>query len=152
LRAVGGYAARRQAVAGIVDAAARDHRLDAALLHALIGVESGYAPGAVSQRGAQGLMQLMPTTAREYGVTDPFDPGQNIAAGARHLRALLDRFGQDTTLALAAYNAGIGAVRRHGDRVPPFAETAAYVPRVLARYAALRDEPRDGAEAKAPPR
>lgn len=122
----------------IVQSAALAQRLDPALLHAVIGVESAYATRAVSARGAQGLMQLMPPTAKGYGVTDAFDPRQNIVAGARHLRLLLDQFNQNTALALAAYNAGASAVLRHRRQIPPFSETLAYVPRVLGRYAALR--------------
>jgi soluble lytic murein transglycosylase-like protein len=125
----------------IVRQAARDNALDPALLHAVIATESAYARRAVSPRGALGLMQLMPATAREYGVTDAFDARQNVRAGALHLRRLLDRFDQDTRLALAAYNAGAAAVQRHGGRVPPFAETRAYVPRVL-RLAAAQAGPR----------
>jgi soluble lytic murein transglycosylase-like protein len=83
-------------------------------------------------------MQLMPATARHYGVTDVFDAQQNVRAGARHLRDLLDQFGQDTALALAAYNAGAAAVARHGRNVPPYAETVAYVPRVLQHMAARK--------------
>lgn len=132
------FARQRDDLAEIVAAAARAQGLDPALLHAVIGAESGYARRAVSPRGAMGLMQLMPPTARDYGVTDPFDPRQNIGAGARHLRMLLDQFGQDTTLALAAYNAGAHAVWRHRQRVPPYAETLAYVPKVLGSYAALQ--------------
>lgn len=124
-------AARRAAVDNIVQQAAVDHALDPELLHAVIAVESGYSTRAVSRRGALGLMQLMPATAREYGVTDPFDADQNIRAGALHLRRLLDQFNHDMRLALAAYNAGAGAVQRYGHSVPPFAETMAYVPRVL---------------------
>jgi soluble lytic murein transglycosylase-like protein len=122
-------------LAEIVRTAAQAHRVAPELLHAVIAAESGYAVRAVSSRGAQGLMQLMPATARGYGVTDPFDPRQNIHAGARHLRSLLDQFNQNTTLALAAYNAGAASVIRHHNSIPPFAETAAYVPRVL-RYLA----------------
>lgn len=124
----------------LVDRVARVHRVEPELLHAVIAAESGYASRAVSSRGAQGLMQLMPATARDYGVTDPFDPLQNLDAGARHLRRLLDRFGQDTSLALAAYNAGPAAVARHHGRIPPYTETMAYVPRVLQRFAALQRE------------
>ena len=124
---------------GIIATAARAQRLEPELLHAVIGVESGYLPRAMSPRGAMGLMQLMPATVQAYGVTDALDPQQNVLAGARYLRSLLDLFGQDTTLALAAYNAGPTAVWRHHSQVPPFAETIAYVPKVLARYAALRE-------------
>jgi soluble lytic murein transglycosylase-like protein len=126
----------------IVSRAAGAHRIDPALIHAVIAAESGYSTTAMSPKGAQGLMQLMPATARDYGVTDLFDPRQNVDAGAQHLRRLLDTFGQDTALALAAYNAGEGAVARHGGRVPPYSETQAYVPRVLQRYASLRELPR----------
>jgi len=124
----------------IVQSAALAQRIDPALLHAVIGVESAYAARAVSSRGAQGLMQLMPPTAKEYGVTDAFDPRQNVVAGARHLRLLLDQFNQNTALALAAYNSGAAAVLRHHREIPPFSETLAYVPRVLGRYAALLRE------------
>jgi soluble lytic murein transglycosylase-like protein len=129
------------ALDAIVSRTAGAHRIDPALIHAVIASESGYSTTAVSPKGAQGLMQLMPATARDYGVTDPFDPRQNVDAGAQHLRRLLDTFGQDTALALAAYNAGEGAVARHGGRVPPYGETRAYVPRVLQRYASLRELP-----------
>lgn len=91
-------------------------------------------------------MQLLPPTARSYGVTNAFDPQQNVPAGANHLRVLLNQFNGDTPLALAAYNAGAKAVLRHGRRVPPYAETQAYVPKVLARWAALRAQ----ASARAP--
>ncbi|MBC7995874.1 MAG: lytic transglycosylase domain-containing protein [Rhizobacter sp.] len=128
-------APRDARLAEIVRTAAQAHRLAPELLHAVIAAESGYAVRAVSPRGAQGLMQLMPATARGYGVTDPFDPGQNIHAGARHLRSLLDQFNQNISLALAAYNAGAASVLRHHNRIPPFAETAAYVPRVLRHLA-----------------
>jgi soluble lytic murein transglycosylase-like protein len=142
-------AAAASAYVDIVRAAARDQRLDPALLRAVIGVESGTVPRATSRRGAAGLMQLMPSTARAYGVTDIFDPRQNIDAGAKHLRRLLDRYGQDLPRALAAYNAGAAAI----DGLPraarwPNPETAAYVPRVLTRYAALRS---DGPPAAAEP-
>ena len=123
--------------AAIVDAQAAAQRLPPALLDAVIAVESGWQARAVSVRGAAGLMQLMPATARLYGVTDIFDPAQNVHAGARHLRALLDRYGQDLARALAAYNAGTGTVDRAAQRRRGWpAETTAYVPQVLARVAA----------------
>jgi soluble lytic murein transglycosylase-like protein len=120
-----------------IRAAAADSGLDVALLYAVIEVESACNTQAVSRKGAVGLMQLMPATALQYGVTNARDAGQNIRAGSRHLRALLTMFGNDTSLALAAYNAGAGAVLSHGRKIPPFAETQRYVPAVLKRYAAL---------------
>lgn len=99
---------------------AEAHRVDARLVHAVVAVESAYRPDAVSPKGAMGLMQLMPATARQYAVRDPYDPRANLEAGIRHLRGLLDRY--ELPLALAAYNAGEGAVARHGG-IPPFRET-----------------------------
>ena len=132
------------AFASIVQAAARRERLDPNLLHAVIAVESRSRPDAVSPRGAAGLMQLMPAVASSYGVTDVFDPTQNIAAGARLLRTLMDRYDQDVARALAAYNAGAAAIDRWGTLRGgwPSVETTLYVPRVLARFAALRGAPR----------
>ena len=121
-----------------IHSAAAASRLDVALLYAVIEVESACNTRAVSRKGAVGLMQLMPATAVQYGVTDPRDAGQNIRAGSKHLRYLLTMFGEDMSLALAAYNAGAGAVVSHGRKIPPFPETRRYVPAVLERYAALR--------------
>jgi soluble lytic murein transglycosylase-like protein len=102
------------------------------LVAAVINAESDNNPRAVSRRGARGLMQLMPKTARTLGVADPFDPRANIDAGVRHLRALMDRFGNDLPLVLAAYNAGEVAVIKHRG-VPPYRETRAYVKRILKK-------------------
>jgi soluble lytic murein transglycosylase-like protein len=113
--------------------AALRHGLDERLVLAVIAVESGFDPAAVSPKGAQGLMQLMPATAASLGVADAFDPAANVDGGARHLRSLLSRYGGDLRRALAAYNAGAGAVARHGG-VPPYRETRAYVESVLRRY------------------
>jgi soluble lytic murein transglycosylase-like protein len=109
---------------------ALNNRLDPALLRAVMIAESGGDPTAVSSAGAQGLMQLMPSTAAGLGVTDPFDPAQNVGGGARFLRAMLDRYGGDVRRGVAAYNAGPGAVDRYGG-IPPYDETQAYVRRVL---------------------
>jgi len=112
-----------------IEQVARENDLSPALIKAVALVESGFDTHAVSRAGAQGLMQLMPATASEYGVADAFNPLENLRAGARHLRKLLDRFDGDLTLALAAYNAGAGAVERHRG-VPDYAETVDYVRRV----------------------
>ncbi len=111
---------------------ARRNGLSPDLVKAVAVVESGLDPEAVSPKGAIGLMQLMPATARRYGVSDARDPDQNLAAGARHLRDLIDEFDGDLKLALAAYNAGAGAVRRYGG-VPAYRETRTYVDRVTSR-------------------
>jgi soluble lytic murein transglycosylase-like protein len=108
----------------------------------VIVVESGFNSRAVSKRGAVGLMQLMPATASRFGVSNPYDARQNVHAGARYLKFLIDRFGHDVRLALAAYNAGEDAVARNGGQIPPFSETMAYVPRVLKIYKMLTEQPR----------
>ncbi|HEY4349609.1 MAG TPA: lytic transglycosylase domain-containing protein [Paraburkholderia sp.] len=121
----------------LIQEAAHTVDIDSALLMAVIDVESGGDPGALSGQGAAGLMQLMPATGRLYGAADPFDAQQNIVAGARFLRRLLTRFG-NLDLALAAYNAGEDAVRRFNDSIPPYRETQRYVPRVIERYGHYR--------------
>lgn len=121
----------------LVEQAAKRHGLDPALVQAVVAVESGFRPGAVSPKGAQGLMQLMPRTAASLGVTDALDPEQNVDAGVRHLEGLVRLYDGDLTRALAAYNAGQGAVARHGG-VPPYRETRDYVRRVLERYRAKK--------------
>jgi len=118
----------------IINEVANTYGVDQALLHAVITVESGYSPNVVSRKGARGLMQLMPVTARRYGVEDSLDPMQNLHGGTQYLRDLLKLFNSDVSLALAAYNAGENAVLKHGRRIPPFRETTRYVPRVLAFY------------------
>lgn len=123
---------------GHILAAAKATKVDAALIHAVITVESGYNPSARSRAGAVGLMQLMPATAKRYGVKNRLDPGQNIHGGARYLRDLKLQFDNDLQLVLAAYNAGEGAVMRFGGRIPPFRETLAYVPKVLSMYKQFR--------------
>lgn len=119
-----------------VRAAASRHGLDPLLVHAVVRAESGYDPRAVSRKGAAGLMQLMPGTAASLGVADRFVVEANLDGGARYLKALLARFDGDLGLALAAYNAGEGAVLRAGRRVPPYPETRDYVRRVQRFYRA----------------
>jgi soluble lytic murein transglycosylase-like protein len=118
-----------------VERIAAQHELPAALIHSVIKVESNYNPWAVSPKGALGLMQLIPSTARRFGVSDAFDPVENIRGGAKYLKYLLDLYSGDYALTLAAYNAGEAAVARYGD-VPPFPETRNYVRLVGARLAA----------------
>jgi soluble lytic murein transglycosylase-like protein len=119
-------------------AAARETKVDPALIHAVISVESGYNPAARSSAGAVGLMQLMPGTAKRYGVKNRLDPAQNIQGGARYLHDLQVMFGNNLQLVLAAYNAGEEAVMKYGRRIPPYRETAAYVPKVLGYYNKFR--------------
>jgi soluble lytic murein transglycosylase-like protein len=126
----------------IIEKAAISASVEPNLLRAVIVVESGFNSRAVSKRGAMGLMQLMPATATRFGASNPYDPRDNVHAGARYLKFLIDRFGQDVRLALAAYNAGEEAVNRNGGRIPPYAETMAYVPRVLKIYRMLGAQPR----------
>ncbi len=116
-----------------IEEAALRHNVDPNLVRAIVKVESNFNPTAVSRKGAMGLMQLMPATARQLRVSNPFDPAQNVDAGVRHLKGLLDSFHGDIGLSLAAYNAGEGAVQRNGG-VPPYAETRNYVKRITSLY------------------
>lgn len=122
-----------------IEAAAVEFGLDTALVHAVITAESGYNPAAVSRAGAQGLMQLMPGTAKRYDVRNSFDPVQNIRGGVRYLSDLMEMFDHDVSLAVAAYNAGENAVLKYGRQIPPYRETLAYVPKVLGLYQKYRD-------------
>jgi soluble lytic murein transglycosylase-like protein len=117
----------------VIREAADRHRIDPALIRAVIATESNFNPGAISRKGARGLMQLDPGTALRYGVTDAFNPKQNVDAGVRHLKMLLERYSGNLELALAAYNAGEGAVDRHRG-MPPFRETLQYVQKVQDAY------------------
>ena len=121
-----------------IDEAARLTKLEPALIHAVISAESGYNPLARSRKGAARLMQLMPDTAKRYGVKNRLDPAQSIHGGARYLRDLVRMFNNDVQLAVAAYNAGENAVVRHGNRIPPYSETMTYVPRVMSYYKKYR--------------
>lgn len=123
----------RKKIAPYVEQMASKYKLEPEFIHAIISAESSYNPNAVSSAGAQGLMQLMPFTAERFGVTNSFDPYQNIEGGAKYLRILLDEFGS-LELAAAGYNAGEGAVRKYNSSIPPYKETMAYVPKVKAFY------------------
>ena len=123
----------------IVESSKRN-RLDPVLIYAQMHQESSFKKHAISNKGARGLMQLIPPTAARFGVRDIFDPRQNIEGGARYMRFLLDMFGGDVRLALAGYNAGEGAVLKYGRRIPPYRETQEYVRRITKRYALMRDQ------------
>jgi len=130
----------RARYASHIEAAALANNVDASLIRAVITAESGYNPLAVSRAGAVGLMQLMPETASRYDVTDSRDPEQNIHGGTRYLRDLLTMFNNDLRLAIAAYNAGELAVMKYGNRIPPYRETLAYVPKVMKFYKLYRND------------
>jgi soluble lytic murein transglycosylase-like protein len=131
-------AAAIQRFSALIESAAHTHGVDAALVHAVISAESGYNPAALSKAGARGLMQLMPATAQRYGVQNIMDPQENIHGGVKYLKDLLQMFSGNLELAVAAYNAGENAVIRHGHKVPPYAETVNYVPKVLGFYNKFR--------------
>jgi soluble lytic murein transglycosylase-like protein len=131
-------AALRRRYSELVARVAREQQIDVALLHAIVTVESGYNERARSPKGASGLMQLMPGTAQRYGVMDVWNPLENLRGGARYLRDLLVLFKDNLNLALAAYNAGEGAVIGSGYQIPPYPETRSYVPRVLQHYQQYR--------------
>ncbi|MBX2808651.1 MAG: lytic transglycosylase domain-containing protein [Cellvibrionaceae bacterium] len=132
--------ANRQRYSAYIRQAADKHRLPYYLLHAVIMVESAYNARAISRTGAQGLMQLMPATARRFGVDNVFNPEDNINGGSRYLSHLIALFNGDIRLALAAYNAGENAVKKYGNRIPPYKETQRYVHKVMATYQKYRLE------------
>jgi soluble lytic murein transglycosylase-like protein len=121
-----------------VKVAAQNSGVETALLHAVITAESNYNSKAISPKGATGLMQLMPLTAKRFGVRNMYDPGQNIQGGALYLAYLLKLFNNDFKLAIAAYNAGENAVIQHGNKIPPYSETVNYVSKVMGIYKKLR--------------
>jgi len=117
----------------------KDNGVDPALIYSVMHQESSFKPGAISNKGARGLMQLMPLTAARFGVTNIFDPRQNIEGAAKYLKLLLNMFGGNEKLALAGYNAGEGAVLKYGRQIPPYRETQEYVRRISQRYELMRD-------------
>ena len=138
-RPVEAHPARVGRYRDLVEQVADKYDLNPDLMHAIISVESGYNPKAVSNRGARGLMQLMPATGKRFGGRQLSDPKQNLEAGARYLAYLLDKFDNRLTLAIAAYNSGEGAVQRYGT-VPPYKETRNYVAKVMATYVAASSD------------
>jgi soluble lytic murein transglycosylase-like protein len=137
--ALRGYTTGSAEVDGYLIRSGTGNGVDPLLLYSVMHQESSFKSRAVSPKGARGLMQLMPGTAMRFGVTNIFDPRQNIEGGARYLRFLLDRFDGNVNLALAGYNAGEGAVEKYGWRIPPYAETQEYVRRISRRYSLIQD-------------
>jgi len=137
--ALRGYTTGSSEIDGYMIQSGKSNGVDPMLLYSVMHQESSFKSRAISPKGARGLMQLMPGTAIRFGVTNIFDPRQNIEGGARYLRFLLDRFDGDVNLALAGYNAGEGAVEKYGWRIPPYAETQEYVRRISRRYSLLQD-------------
>ena len=136
--ALSGFTTGNSAIDGFIVASGKRNAVDPLLLYSIMHQESTFKRNALSPKGASGLMQLMPPTARRFGVSKIWDPQQNIEGGARYMRFLLDHFG-DVQLALAGYNAGEGAVMKYGNRIPPYRETQEYVRRISKRYNLIRD-------------
>jgi soluble lytic murein transglycosylase-like protein len=134
-----GFTTGNTAVDSLIVESGKRNAVDPLLLYSIMHQESTFKQGAISPKGARGLMQLMPPTARRFGVNSIFDPRQNIEGGARYMRFLLDLFEGNVELALAGYNAGEGAVMKNGYRVPPYRETQEYVRRIGRRYGLMRD-------------
>ena len=136
---LGGYTTGNASVDSFIVESGTRHSVDPLLLYSIMHQESTFKPRALSHKGASGLMQLMPGTARRFGVSSIWDPRQNVEGGARYMRFLLDMFKGDISLALAGYNAGEGAVMKYGYRIPPYNETQEYVRRISKRYSLIRD-------------
>lgn len=136
---LGGFTTGNAEVDNFIVESGKRNSVDPLLLYSIMHQESSFKSRAMSYKGARGLMQLMPFTASRFGVTNIWDPKQNIEGGARYMRFLLDLFSGDVPLALAGYNAGEGAVMKYGYQVPPYSETREYVRRIGARYSMIRD-------------
>ncbi len=136
---LGGFTTGNSDIDNFIVESSKRNSVDPLLLYSIMHQESSFKPRAMSYKGARGLMQLMPPTAVRFGVTNIWDPKQNIEGGARYMRFLLDLFEGDVRLALAGYNAGEGAVMKYGNKVPPYSETQEYVRRIGKRYSLIRD-------------
>jgi len=136
---LGGFTTGNSDIDNFIVESGKRNSVDPLLLYSIMHQESSFKQRAMSHKGARGLMQLMPPTALRFGVTNIWDPKQNIEGGARYMRFLLDLFNGDVRLALAGYNAGEGAVMKYGNKVPPYSETQEYVRRIGRRYSLIRD-------------
>jgi soluble lytic murein transglycosylase-like protein len=136
---LGGFTTGNSDVDNYIVESGKRNSVDPLLLYSIMHQESSFKARAMSYKGARGLMQLMPGTASRFGVSNIWDPKQNIEGGARYMRFLLDMFDGDVRLALAGYNAGEGAVMKYGNQVPPYSETREYVRRIGNRYSLIRD-------------
>ena len=136
---LGGFTTGNSEVDNFIVESGKRNSVDPLLLYSIMHQESSFKPRAMSNKGARGLMQLIPATASRFGVTNIWDPKQNIEGGARYMRFLLNLFNGDVRLALAGYNAGEGAVMKYGNQVPPYSETREYVRRIGNRYSMIRD-------------
>jgi len=134
-----GFTTGDTTIDGYIVDSSRRYNVDPLLIYSQMHQESSFKLKATSYKGASGLMQLMPATARRLGVTNIYDPRQNIEGGVKYMRILLDMFGQDINLALAGYNAGEGAVQKYGNTIPPYSETREYVRRISTRYMSISD-------------
>jgi soluble lytic murein transglycosylase-like protein len=147
---LGGFTTGNADIDTYIVESGKRNAVDPLLLYSIMHQESSFKPRAMSYKGARGLMQLMPPTASRFGVTNIWDPKQNIEGGARYMRYLLDLFSGDVRLALAGYNAGEGAVMKYGNKVPPYSETREYVRRIGNRYSMIRDPNAIASAATAP--
>jgi soluble lytic murein transglycosylase-like protein len=138
-KSLSGFTTGDATIDSYIVASSLRYNIDPLLIYAQMHQESAFKLKATSHKGARGLMQLMPATALRFGVTNIYDPKQNIDAGVKYMRWLLDKFGQDMRLALAGYNAGEGAVMKFGNQIPPYNETREYVRRITARYSSIRN-------------
>lgn len=137
---LGKFSTGDAAIDSYIEAACERYNIDPLLIYAQMNQESGFKRKATSNKGASGLMQLMPDTAIRFGVRNIYNPKQNIEAGVKYMRWLLDQFGGDVRLALAAYNAGEGSVKKYGNQIPPYRETKSYVARITAHYAQITSQ------------
>lgn len=139
-RPLGEFTTGDAVVDGFIEESCERYKIDPLLIYAQMNQESAFKKKAISHKGASGLMQLMPDTATRFGVKDIYDPQQNIDAGVKYMRWLLDRFEGDLSLALAGYNAGEGAVKKYGNKIPPYRETKNYVARIMAHYEQISEQ------------